>query len=155
MSAVLQPQFVLRPMLSTDLEAIVLIEESSYDFPWSYGIFRDCLQVGYSCWVYEVNHRVIAYGVMSQGAGEAHILTLVVREDYRGQGIGRLLLSHLLTLAGQCEVDTVLLEVRPSNHVAISLYQSMGFNEVGVRLNYYPALRGRENAMIMALALIK
>jgi len=153
MSAVLQPRTELRPMIEADLDEVLAIEENSYDFPWTYGIFRDCLHVDYPCWVYEINDEIIAYGVMSVGGGEAHILTLVVRHDYRGQGVGRMLLAHLLTVAGQAKVDTVLLEVRPSNHVAISLYQDMGFNEIGLRPNYYPASHGRENAIIMALAL--
>lgn len=153
MSAVLQPHIILRPMSESDLDAVMQIEEASYEYPWTYGIFRDCLRVGYACWVYEIADEIIAYGVMSMGAGEAHILTLVVHNKYRGQGLGRMMLAHLLTIAGKHKIDTVLLEVRPSNHPAISLYQSMGFNEVGVRSKYYPARHGREDAIIMALAI--
>lgn len=153
MSAVLQSQPILRTMTLVDVDAVMDIEKGSYEFPWTHGIFCDCLRVGYDCVVYEIDGYIVAYAVMSMGAGEAHILTLVVEQEFRGQGIGKLMLAHLLTVAGKNSVDTVLLEVRPSNHVAISLYQGLGFNEVGIRPKYYPSRRGREDAMIMALAL--
>ena len=79
MSAVLTPRNGLRQMTEDDLETVVMIESASYPFPWSFGIFRDCLHVGYTCQVYEIDKEVVAYAVMSIGADEAHILTLVVR----------------------------------------------------------------------------
>lgn len=140
-------------MLEADLDAVIAIEEASYEFPWTRGIFQDCLHVGYSCWVYEENGYVLAYGVMSTGGGEAHILTLVVQEKSRGRQLGRQMLRQLLNTAGKLRVDTVLLEVRPSNTIAINLYQSMGFSEIGVRKGYYPDQRGREDAIVMGLDL--
>jgi ribosomal-protein-alanine N-acetyltransferase len=137
-------------MSGADLTAIMALEEAAYEFPWSRAIFHDCLNVGYACWVYETAGVVEAYGVMSLGAGEAHILTLVVSEPSRGQGLGKMMLSHLMIVAKQFHVHTVLLEVRPSNHAAISLYQQLGFNEIGLRPNYYPARHGREDALMMA-----
>ncbi len=137
-------------MSAADLDVIIELEEAAYDFPWTRAIFHDCLNVGYACWVYEAAGLIEAYGVMSLGAGEAHILTLAVRHQRRGQGLGKMMLSHLMIVAKQFHVHTVLLEVRPSNHVAISLYQQMGFNEIGLRPNYYPAHHGREDALMMA-----
>lgn len=151
MSAILKPHIGLRPMREDDLETVISIEKDTYRYPWTRGIFRDCLNVGYSCWVYESESGIEAYGVMSLGAGEAHILTIVVYAFSRGKGIGKVMLSHLLHLAKGHKVQTVLLEVRPSNKVAIKLYHSLGFNEVGIRPNYYPADQGREDALIMAL----
>jgi len=151
MSAVLTPSRGLRHMKEGDLKVVVAMEASAYPFPWSYGIFRDCLQVGYCCWVYEENGEIIAYVVMSIGADEAHILTLVVQEDYRNQGIGNMFMQHMLSIARQHRVQSMLLEVRPSNVGAINLYLKLGFNELGVRPNYYPAKNGREDAIIMAM----
>jgi len=151
MSAILKPHVGLRPMREEDLETIMSIEHDTYHFPWTRGIFRDCLHVGYSCWVYESDAGIEAYGVMSMGAGEAHILTLVVYSFSRGKGLGKLMMNHLLQLARSHQAGTVLLEVRPSNKVAINLYHKLGFNEVGIRPNYYPADKGREDALIMAL----
>lgn len=150
MSAILKPRAGMRPMNEDDLDMVMQIEEQTYIFPWTRGIFRDCLHVGYCCWIYETNDEVEVYGVMSIGAGEAHVLTVVVQEQSRGQGLGRMMMEHMLEIAEHHRVITVLLEVRPSNTAAINLYHNMGFNEVGVRPNYYPAEHGREDAIIMA-----
>lgn len=155
MSAILKPHLGLRPMQEDDLETIMAIEHDTYRFPWTRGIFRDCMHVGYSCWVFESDVGIEAYGVMSMGAGEAHILTVVVYAFSRGKGLGKMMMLHLLHLAKARKVHTVLLEVRPSNKVAINLYHDLGFNEVGLRPNYYPAENGREDALIMAMTFDK
>ncbi|HKJ09588.1 MAG TPA: ribosomal protein S18-alanine N-acetyltransferase [Gammaproteobacteria bacterium] len=154
MSAVLKaPDARLRPMVENDLMAIMDIERRAYEFPWTLGIFRDCLRVGYCCWVYERGAVIEGYGVMSVAAGESHILNLCVRPESQGKGVGRRILAHLMELARRHEAQMCLLEVRPSNAAAVHLYESMGFNEVGVRRNYYPSDSGREDALILACAL--
>ena len=145
----------LRPLAVADLEAIMEIELRAYSFPWSPGIFRDCLRVGYCCWCYEIDDQIHGYGVMSVAAGESHILNLTVRPESQRQGIGIKLMKHFLQLAGRHNADTVMLEVRPSNIAAIRLYEALGFNEIGVRQNYYPAGEGREDAVLLALNLEK
>jgi ribosomal-protein-alanine N-acetyltransferase len=110
--------------------------------------------VGYCCWCYEYADRIEGYGVMSVAAGESHILNLTVRPESQRQGIGRTLMTHFLQLARRHNADMVLLEVRPSNQTAISLYRKCGFNEIGVRSNYYPAAKGREDALIFACNLV-
>lgn len=143
----------LRPMVDADIPGIIAIEEGAYDFPWNEQIFRDCLRVGYACWVVERGGALDAYGVMSVGAGESHILNLCVRPIAQRQGLGSLLLGHLLELARKHRARTALLEVRPSNRAAYRLYTGMGFNEVGIRHNYYPGKNGREDAVILAMDL--
>ncbi|HEY2341172.1 MAG TPA: GNAT family N-acetyltransferase, partial [Steroidobacteraceae bacterium] len=96
----LAPELVIRAMRGSDVAEVVAIERGSYQFPWSEGIFRDCLRVGYVCCVVTVSRQVMAYGVMSFGAGEAHILNLCVGEAYRCRGIGRQLLHSLIERAG-------------------------------------------------------
>ena len=154
MSAVInQPAISLRPMRIADLDRIMQIENVMYAYPWTEGIFRDCLRVGYCCWVMMQEHEIIAYGVMSTGAGEAHILNICVNRDQQRNGYAETLLQHLLNLARRHGADLCLLEVRPSNIAAINLYHKLGFNEVGLRRNYYPDKDGREDAMILALNL--
>jgi len=154
MSAVLKPSDAfLRPMGEADLEQIIGIEKAAYEFPWTQGIFRDCLRVGYCCWVLEQDDSVEAYGVMSVGAGESHILNLCVRPERQGSGLGKGLLHKLLTVAREHKVEMVFLEVRPSNQNALDLYFAVGFNEIGTRKSYYPAKHGREDALILALDL--
>jgi ribosomal-protein-alanine N-acetyltransferase len=147
------PQVQLRPMAEEDLARVSAVERESYAFPWSEGIFRDCLRVGYVCRVVEIGFDLVGYGVMSTGAGEAHILNLCVRETMRGRGIGRTLLRQLLDLAVEAGVEDAFLEVRPSNLAAIRLYQSLGFVPVGVRRGYYQAAGGREDATVLRLDL--
>jgi ribosomal-protein-alanine N-acetyltransferase len=140
-------------MHESDLEAVAAVEREAYQFPWSKGIFRDCLRVGYCCWVCTRDGRVIGYGVMSVAVGESHILNVCVHPDAQGQGVGRGLMDRLLSLARGHNVDTAYLEVRPSNRRALALYRSLGFSQVGVRRAYYPAGSGREDALILAIAL--
>lgn len=145
------PRF--RPMREADLDAVMEIEVRAYAHPWTRAILSDCLRVGYNCWLYEQEGRIEAYGVMSVAVGEAHILNLTVRPESQGQGLGRKILEHFLGLAGRYSADMVLLEVRPSNTAALALYGKMGFNEIGVRKNYYPGPSGREDALVLALTL--
>lgn len=143
----------IRPLLVADLEAVMAIERRAYGFPWTQGIFRDCLRVGYCCWCYEIDGEILGYGVMSVAAGESHLLNLTVNPDSQRQGVGTRLLTHFLQLACRHNAETVMLEVRPSNTPALRLYEKLGFNEIGVRRNYYPAEQGREDALLLARSL--
>ncbi len=142
-----------RPMHETDIAQVMEVERVNYPYPWTEGIMRDCLRVGYSCWVMETDGMVAAYAILSAAAGEAHVLNISVAPGHQGQGLGRQLMEHLLQAAHGHGADTVFLEVRPSNKVAVHLYESMGFNQVGVRNGYYPSDVGREDAIIMARVL--
>ena len=151
MSAVLKPaENLIRPMNEEDLEHVMAIEERAYEFPWSKQIFVDCLNVGYCCWVLEQNKQIVAYGVMTVAVGESHVLNLCVSSDHRSQGLGKQLMQRLLEVANDHGANMTFLEVRPSNFAAISLYTGLGFNEVGIRSNYYPAKIGREDALVLA-----
>lgn len=143
-----------REMSRRDLPKIVEIERKSYQFPWSEGVFRSCLRIGYRCRVGEMNGEIVAYGILSLGAGEAHVMNLCVAPEWQGQGLGREMLEHLLEICRQEGISTVFLEVRPSNRPALELYRKMGFVEVGTRKDYYPATDGREDAIVMAKTLL-
>jgi [ribosomal protein S18]-alanine N-acetyltransferase len=147
------PELAVRPMRESDLPGVVAIERGSYQFPWSEGIFCDCLRVGYTCRVVTSGAQVVGYGVMSIGAGEAHILNLCVAEAFRCRGIGRRLLGLLIERAGTAGMKEVFLEVRPSNAAALRLYLALGFAQVGIRRGYYQAVGGREDAAVLRLAL--
>jgi ribosomal-protein-alanine N-acetyltransferase len=154
MSAILkQPALRFRPMQEADLDEIIAIERRSYPYPWTRLIFSDCLRAGYCCWVCERQGVLEGYGVSSIAAGESHLLNLCVRPESQQQGIGRKLLLHLISLARRHNVEMMFLEVRPTNLAARALYESMGFNELGSRREYYPADFGREDALILARVL--
>ena len=154
MSAVVNaPHLWVRPMTARDIDAVMAIELSVYAFPWTQRIFEDCLRVGYRCYVGEVDSVFAGYSIMSVGAGEAHILNLCVAKEFQRRGLGRELLEGLLDEARSLHVNDVFLEVRPSNLSALVLYEQLGFNQVGVRKDYYPAGDGREDAIILAKSL--
>ena len=155
MSAQLRdPLLRLRPIRAEDLQQIMAIEETVYSFPWTPGIFRDCLRVGYCCWLMEVERTVVGYGVMSVVIDESHILNLCIHPDWQGKGLGRKLAERLLKLARQHGAETAFLEVRESNGPALALYGKLGFVEIGRRRDYYPAVgEQREDALVMSLEL--
>ena len=146
--------FEIRPMHDLDVPAIAAIERAAYQFPWSEGIFRDCMRVGYVCRVLDVGGDMAGYGIMSVGAGEAHILNICIRDDYRGRGFARRVLLYLLDRARASGMYEAFLEVRPSNTAAARLYYSMGFEQVGVRRGYYQASFGREDAAVLRRVLL-
>ncbi|MHB1871059.1 MAG: ribosomal protein S18-alanine N-acetyltransferase [Steroidobacteraceae bacterium] len=144
---------VIRAMGVLDVPEVFAIERESYPFPWSAGIFRDCLRVGYFCQVITVEERICGYGVMSLGAGEVHILNLCIAEAQRSRGFGRSMLEHLLVHGAAMGMSEAFLEVRPSNCAALALYRSLGFEQVGLRRGYYQAVNGREDACVLKLTL--
>jgi [ribosomal protein S18]-alanine N-acetyltransferase len=144
----------LRPMQPADLGTVLEIELRAYPFPWTRGIFEDCLRAGYPCWVLQDGARIIGYAVLSVAAGEGHVLNVCVDPALQRRGHGRRLLHALLHLARGRGAQRLFLEVRPSNPAAIALYESEGFNEIGRRPRYYPAHDGREDAIVMAMELL-
>ena len=154
MSAILtEPALDIGPMQETDLDEVLEIERASYPYPWTRTIFMDCLQVGYSCWVFRRCGVIEGYGVLSVAAGESHLLNICVREESRKQGLGQKILTHLTAIARRHDAEVLFLEVRVSNLVARRLYEFAGFNELGIRRDYYPTDNGREDALIFARTL--
>ncbi len=147
------PELVIRPMNAGDVTVVSEVERASYPFPWSEGIFRDCLRVGYHCRVVELDGLVIGHGILAMGAGEAHVLNVCVRPEFRCRGVGRRLLESMLEASRAAGMSDMFLEVRPTNLSAIRLYFSMGFRQVGVRRGYYQAVNGREDAAVLRLEL--
>ncbi len=152
--------YALRLMHRDDLPAVIAVEHAAYPYPWTIGIFRDCLRAGYCNLVLEHvsdDHYqsivICGHGIMMLAIDECHILNVCIHPDYQRRGLGRILLRRLLALAQQRQAGMAFLEVRVSNHTAIALYQAEGFNEVGYRRNYYPSVSGREDALLMARVL--
>ena len=149
-----EPPSVIREMNHDDVSMVSDIERRSYEFPWSHGVFRDCLLAGYQNIVLVRDQTVAGYGVLSIAAGEAHILNICVDPDYRSHGYGEKLLDELLFRARAASVRTIFLEVRPSNERAIALYMKKGFHKVANRPAYYQANEGREDAAVLAKKLV-
>lgn len=141
----------IRAMEAADLENVLYIERTVYEFPWTESIFEDCMKTGYVCQVFENEFEVFGYGIMSVAAGECHILNLCIGPHYQGLGLGGSLMDYLLGIAQRNKCRIAFLEVRISNRRAFELYHRLGFNEIGVRKAYYPAAGNRrEDALVLA-----
>jgi ribosomal-protein-alanine N-acetyltransferase len=149
MSALPRPEPRIRPLAERDLDPVVAIERELYEFPWTLGNFRDSLAAGYSCWAYHGADGLVGYAVMMIGAGEAHLLNLSIAAACQRRGYGRQLLEHLMGVARSYGAGVLLLEVRPSNAAGRALYAAYGFEQVGIRREYYPARDGREDALLL------
>jgi len=142
----------LRKMTHADLAKVMQGELASYPYPWTLGNFEDCLRNRriYSCWSFELEGEFAGHVIISTGAGEAHILNICVYPEVQNKGWGRKLLAEAEWIAKQSQAENCILEVRTSNKAGIHLYQTEGYNEIGIRKDYYPADKGREDAIVMA-----
>ena len=150
MATVPKRKIIIRAMQLEDVDDVIQVERRAYEFPWTRGIFEDCLRVGYICRLLENGGEVSGHLIISAAAGEAHLLNLCVAPETQGLGLGRKMLSHAMMAARVAAAHRMILEVRPSNWRALRLYQSAAFEVVGRRRAYYPAHEGREDALVMA-----
>jgi len=153
MSAVLKDVPDLQPMREDELAEVMAIEKAIYTHPWTQGNFADSLRAGYECRSWRLNGELIGYFVLMAAAGEAHLLNLSIAEPHQRRGHGTALLREAAGLARSLGAKNVFLEVRPSNRAAQGLYTRFGFRKVAVRRGYYPAHSGREDALVLTLAL--
>ncbi|MBD2837884.1 ribosomal-protein-alanine N-acetyltransferase [Metapseudomonas lalkuanensis] len=142
-----------RPMTEADLDAVLKIEYAAFSHPWTRGIFTDSLK-SYDCWLMFEGSQQVGHGVINVIVGEAHLLNITVKPESQGRGLGLLLLERLMDRARELQAGECFLEVRASNQSAYRLYERYGFNEIGRRRDYYPAVGGREDALVMACTLI-
>ncbi len=129
------------------------IEQRSHAFPWSEKTFASNQGERYLNFRLDVADEMAAFAITQVVLDEATLFNIAVDPAWQRRGLGRQLLTHLIGELEQRDVLTLWLEVRASNVAAIALYESLGFNEVTVRRNYYPTADGREDAIIMALPL--
>lgn len=148
MSVAFAPALAFYPMQDGDLDAVGEIEAQIQNFPWSRGNFADSLRAGYSCWVARLPDRLIGFSVVMQVLDEAHLLTIGIGLAQQGQGHGARLLQHAMRQALGNGARCLFLEVRPSNARAVALYRNFGFQQIGLRKDYYPAQAGREDGLV-------
>lgn len=153
MSAVLKDPPRLAAMHEDDLEDVLAIEKAIYTHPWTRGNFSDSLRAGYECRTWRLEGELIGYFVLLVAAGEAHLLNLSIAARHQRSGHGRALLREAADLARRRGARSLFLEVRPSNLAAQELYTRFGFRRIGLRRGYYPAHSGREDALVLTLAL--
>jgi [ribosomal protein S18]-alanine N-acetyltransferase len=148
-------RLVYEPMVPADLEEVVAIERSVYPHPWTRTNFADSLKNGYQAWVLRnPAGELMGYFLVMAVVDEAHLLNVAVASAWQGQGLGRFLLNQSAACARGLGMESMLLEVRPSNERALHIYRRYGFSEIGRRKGYYPAANGtREDAIVMRIAL--
>lgn len=142
-----------REIGEADLADVVAIESEVHAYPWKLGHFKDALKAGYASLLMQWSGQTIGYAIVMIVLDEAHLLNVSIAKSFQRQGFGRQLMQQVVTFGQANACKDLFLEVRESNHAAIRLYESMGFNEMSVRRNYYPADNGRENAILMGLAI--
>ncbi len=161
MSSVLRPLGYAAPlqfaaMRVSDVDEVTRVENDAYPFPWTRGNFLDSLDSGYDAWVLrEAAGQLAGYFLLMPVVDEMHLLNITVRPDLQGQGLGSRLMDKVRERAAAAGMASILLEVRPSNQHALAVYRHLGFAQIGMRKNYYPAAAGnREDAIVMRLPLL-
>ena len=146
-----QPELSFRAFNENDVSAVAAIEAEVYLFPWSAGNFRDSLLSGYRCIGAWVADELVSYAVVMTAHDEAHLLNLAVANKWQRQGIGAAMLTNVIDEMRRHPLDMIYLEVRPTNLAGLRLYEGFGFNQLGLRRDYYPALTGLEDALFLGL----
>jgi ribosomal-protein-alanine N-acetyltransferase len=152
-SAVPVAQLSYRRLRAADLPEVARLEKSLYDFPWSLGNFRDSVAAGYDCWTVTHGDQLIGYAILMVALEEAHLLNFAVASEWHNQGVGYAFLRQMVDVARAAGCQIVYLEVRPSNLPARHLYRALGFQQIAIRPEYYPASHGREDALFLGLSL--
>lgn len=140
---------ILRDMTEADLDGVLRIERAVHTHPWTLGNFSDALRSKYVCKVFEVEQQMVGYAVLMLAVDEAELLDIAIDTQNQRRGWGQKLLEEMIVLVRRHDMQRMVLEVRASNVAAISLYRKAGFNDIGLRRDYYLAQNGREDAILM------
>ena len=144
---------IFRQMNESDLAQVLVIERNAYSHPWTEGNFKDSLIGSDEIWLLELEGEIVGHGVISVAVGEAHLLNICVARQHHRKGLGKAILEFLIERVRLLEASVMFLEVRQSNTSAIALYRAEGYQQIGLRKNYYPLGHERENAIVMSLAI--
>lgn len=148
----------VRPMNISDIDGVYAIEVVGHRTPWSRNILHDCVMVHYDCFVIEVvsKNEVVLAGYMISRIQEksSHVLNVCIAPALQGKGYGQVLLKNRLDSMTSAAIETVLLEVRPSNSIALHIYQKMGFQPTGTKRGYYRDGESIEDAVVLQKKLI-
>ena len=145
----------LLTLSESDLDRVVAVEQTVYSHPWTLGNFKDALKSGYAAFKLEAGEHLIGYLVAMQVIDEVHLLNITVAPAFQRQGWAHALLQFLNLWSLQKEAQCLWLEVRQSNERALKLYKAFGFEQVGLRKDYYPESRtSRESAVVMRVFVV-
>ncbi len=140
------------PMLMKDLHEVYFIEQSVFSYHWTYPNFQSSVAHEDDGWVMRNEQgKLVGYFILQEIVDEMHLLKIAVDGNLHGQGYGRLLMDKAIEVAREAKMESVLLEVRPSNEPAVGMYEKTGFKTIGVRKGYY--VDTKEDALVMRLML--
>ncbi|MBI2785799.1 MAG: ribosomal protein S18-alanine N-acetyltransferase [Legionella longbeachae] len=144
----------IRRMTESDIDKVYAIEKDVHIAPWSRGILSDCVRVGYDCRVFEINDGtgpvLSGYIICRHGTNSSHILNFCIAKPLQSKGYGRQLLQNMLDFLNKLKhIEHIVLEVRPSNKIALQLYKSMGFEQVEIKPAYYKDDTHVEDAILL------
>lgn len=143
---------LIRRMQPKDIPQAVLIEQTCFSMPWSKKSFEDSLKREDTIFlVCEEEGMAAGYVGMYVNVDFADITNVAILPAYRKRGYGRSLVSAVIEFAKQKQLEKIFLEVRVSNVPAISLYEQMEFEKIGIRKNFYE--HPKEDAYIMQISL--
>lgn len=138
-------------MTISDFEVISPILNSDFDDFWSTEVLKSELNNENSFYIVaKYNDEIIGFSGIWKSIDDIHITNIVVKKDFRKNGIGTLLLQKLISLTNQFHYKELTLEVNSSNIPAIKLYSKFGFKKLGIRKKYY---NNTDDAIIMTLYL--
>lgn len=140
---------IIREMTIEDIDQVIEIEKESFSTPWSRDAFineiRDNVLAIYV--VVEVDDKIVGYGGFWKILDEAHITNIAVKKEYRGKGVGDVIIIGIIDYCEKNNIPNITLEVRESNISAQNLYRKHKFTSYGVRPGYYTD--NGEDAVIM------
>lgn len=152
-STVLSESLNVVSLDESDLETMGLIEQAGHLYPWSDRVFMDCIRSGYYLDGAMHADRLLGFAVVMPILNEWHILNLCVDPSVHRRGVGRFLMNFVAEQAAKSDIGSLWLEVRIGNVAARQLYDTLGFEQVGLRKDYYPAKQGREDALVLMRSL--
>jgi len=144
-------EWLIEPASTDDLTDFIKIEIDAHILPWSEKMLQQSLEGEHLCWKLTLNNDLMGYMFVMRVIDQMELLNIVIAKNRQGKGYGGALLQHLDFFAKQHQLKSTFLEVRESNSNAIHLYQKYGFEQVGLRKNYYASPNGREDAILMQL----
>lgn len=142
---------IIRRMTEADVPSVFALEQIANPHPWSRKLIEESLATHHAV-VLEEAGKLLGYAFVQRIVDEAHLLDIAIEPAQRRRGLAKTLMRYLLDECFQDRISIWLLEVRVSNAPAIALYTALGFNEMGIRRNYYQSRQGREDALLMGLS---
>lgn len=140
----------VREMRDDDIDAVYVIESTAHRMPWPKNILQDCVRVHFDCRVLELNDQnIVGFIISNYQESICHTLNLCIAPDFQGKGYGRFLLHDLVDSLKDTPMDSIVLEARPSNAVALHLYETLGFQNIGIKKDYYNDELGIEDAIVL------